>query len=67
MSIEKALRELEAQNVTDVYLIPLYPHFAMSSFETVVEKNTNGLWLGVIGAVGVVTAVAGYALFRKRR
>ena len=38
MSIEKALQELEAQNVTDVYLIPLYPHFAMSSFETVVEK-----------------------------
>ena len=38
MSIEKALKELEAQNVQDVYLIPLYPHFAMSSFETVVEK-----------------------------
>lgn len=38
MSIEKALRELEAQQVTDVYLIPLYPHYAMSSFETVVEK-----------------------------
>jgi len=41
MSIEKALRELEAQNVTDVYLIPLYPHFAMSSFETVVEKTKD--------------------------
>lgn len=38
MSIEKALKELEAQQVTDVYLIPLYPHYAMSSFETVVEK-----------------------------
>ncbi len=38
MSMEKALRELESQNVTDVYLIPLYPHYAMSSFETVVEK-----------------------------
>ena len=38
MTMEKALRELESQNVTDVYLIPLYPHYAMSSFETVVEK-----------------------------
>ncbi len=38
MSMEKAFRELESQNVTDVYLIPLYPHFAMSSYETVVEK-----------------------------
>lgn len=38
MSMEKALRELESQKVTDVYLIPLYPHYAMSSFETVVEK-----------------------------
>ena len=38
MSMEKAIRELESQNVTDIYLIPLYPHFAMSSYETVVEK-----------------------------
>ena len=38
MSIEKGLQELNNQNVTDVYLVPLYPHFAMSSFETVVEK-----------------------------
>ncbi len=38
MSMEKAFRELESQHVTDVYLIPLYPHFAMSSYETVVEK-----------------------------
>ena len=38
MSMEKAFRELQEQNVTDVYLVPLYPHYAMSSFETVVEK-----------------------------
>lgn len=38
MSIEKALRELKQQGVSEVFLIPLYPHYAMSSFETVVEK-----------------------------
>ena len=39
MSIEKALKELKQQQVTEVFLIPLYPHYAMSSFETVVEKT----------------------------
>lgn len=38
MSMEKALNELKQQDVTEVFLIPLYPHYAMSSFETVVEK-----------------------------
>ncbi len=38
MSIEKGLRELEAQGVTEVLLVPLYPHYAMSSYETVVVK-----------------------------
>ena len=38
MSIEKGLRELESQKVTEVFLVPLYPHYAMSSYETVVEK-----------------------------
>lgn len=38
MSMEKGLQELKALNVTDVLLVPLYPHYAMSSFETVVEK-----------------------------
>jgi ferrochelatase len=41
MSIEKALKELEQQQVTEVFLIPLYPHYAMSSFETVVEKTKD--------------------------
>ncbi len=41
MSIEKALKELAQQQVTEVFLIPLYPHYAMSSFETVVEKTKD--------------------------
>ena len=39
MSIEKGYRALEKQGVTEVLLIPLYPHYAMSSYETVVEKS----------------------------
>jgi len=38
MSIRKALGELHEQGVTDVLLVPLYPHYAMSSYETVVVK-----------------------------
>ncbi len=38
MSMENALAELDSQGVTDVFLVPLYPHYAMSSFETVVVK-----------------------------
>nr|WP_299382419.1 ferrochelatase [Allomuricauda sp.] len=38
MSIKKALASLEAQGVDDVLLVPLYPHYAMSSYETVVVK-----------------------------
>ena len=37
-SIESALNELAKENLEEVFIIPLYPHFAMSSFETVVEK-----------------------------
>ncbi len=39
MSIEKAIQELISQNVEEILLIPLYPQYAMSSFETVVEKT----------------------------
>ncbi len=39
MSIENGLKELAAQGVDEVLLIPLYPHYAMSSFETVVVKT----------------------------
>ena len=38
MSIKKALAELAEKEVTEVLLVPLYPHYAMSSYETVVVK-----------------------------
>ena len=38
MSIKKAIQELYDKKVENILLIPLYPHYAMSSFETVVEK-----------------------------
>lgn len=38
MSIEKGFRELRDKDVDEVLLVPLYPHYAMSSYETVVEK-----------------------------
>ncbi|RDY59949.1 ferrochelatase [Flagellimonas nanhaiensis] len=38
MSIKNALQELKDQDVDEVLLIPLYPHYAMSSYETVVVK-----------------------------
>lgn len=39
-SIESGLRRLKEENhdLEEVLLVPLYPHYAMSSFETVVEK-----------------------------
>lgn len=38
MTIKKALQELKTNGVDEVLLVPLYPHYAMSSFETVVVK-----------------------------
>jgi ferrochelatase len=38
MSIKNAIQELHDQGVEETLLIPLYPHYAMSSYETVVEK-----------------------------
>jgi protoporphyrin/coproporphyrin ferrochelatase len=37
-SIDDAVRKLAGQGVDDLLLIPLFPHYAMSSFETAVEK-----------------------------
>ncbi|HWX20478.1 MAG TPA: ferrochelatase [Candidatus Binatia bacterium] len=37
-SIENAVRSLSHKGVDEVLLIPLFPHFAMSSFETAVER-----------------------------
>lgn len=37
-SIESALKNLAEKGVDDLLLIPLFPHYAMSSFETAVER-----------------------------
>jgi ferrochelatase len=37
-SIESAIQKLAAQKIDDVLLIPLFPHYAMSSYETAVER-----------------------------
>ena len=38
MKIKNALQELKNKGVDEVLLVPLYPHYAMSSYETVVVK-----------------------------
>lgn len=38
MSIKEGYKKLQAQGITEVLLVPLYPHYAMSSFETVEVK-----------------------------
>jgi len=38
MSMEKGIKNLVDQGVTEIFLVPLYPHYAMSSYETVVVK-----------------------------
>lgn len=38
MTIKNALKELADKGVTETLLVPLYPHYAMSSYETVVVK-----------------------------
>lgn len=37
-SIESAVKKLAAQGVTETLLIPLFPHYAMSSYETAVVR-----------------------------
>ncbi|HXE43374.1 MAG TPA: ferrochelatase, partial [Candidatus Baltobacteraceae bacterium] len=37
-SIESAIKKLTAQKVDDLLLIPLFPHYAMSSYETAVVR-----------------------------
>jgi ferrochelatase len=39
MSIQKALKELQDKGVEEVYVIPMYPQYAMSSYETVEVKT----------------------------
>lgn len=38
MSMEKGIKNLVDKGVTEIFLVPLYPHYAMSSYETVVVK-----------------------------
>ena len=38
MSIKNGIQNLVDQGVEEILLVPLYPHYAMSSYETVVEK-----------------------------
>ncbi|MEO1269847.1 MAG: ferrochelatase [Myxococcota bacterium] len=42
-SIESAVKELARKGVDQIFLIPLYPHYAMSSYETVVVKTKEVL------------------------
>jgi ferrochelatase len=37
-SIESAIRKLAASKADDLFLIPLFPHYAMSSYESAVER-----------------------------
>jgi ferrochelatase len=37
-SIESAIGRLREQGITDLFVIPLFPHYAMSSFETAVVR-----------------------------
>jgi ferrochelatase len=39
MTIKNALQELKDHGIDEVLLVPLYPHYAMSSYETVVVKT----------------------------
>jgi len=38
MTIKNGIQDLHDQGAEEILLVPLYPHFAMSSYETVVEK-----------------------------
>jgi len=42
-SIDSAVTKLAVQDVQEVLLIPLFPHYAMSSFETAVERVKEAL------------------------
>ena len=42
-SIEDALKRLARQRIAELLLIPLFPHYAMSSYETAVERVRRDL------------------------
>ncbi|MFP4599798.1 MAG: ferrochelatase, partial [Persicimonas sp.] len=41
--VKSGLRRLASQGVDDLFVIPLYPHYAMSSYETAVAKVIDDL------------------------
>ena len=42
-SIDSAVAKLAAQDIREVLLVPLFPHYAMSSFETAVERVKDSM------------------------
>lgn len=42
-STESALKELVDQGVDDLFIVPMYPHYAMSSYETAVVHTMDAL------------------------
>ena len=52
-SIESAVNKLAAKDVTEVLLIPLFPHYAMSSYETAVVR-VEPVARGVVASHGTM-------------
>ena len=57
ISIKKGIQELKDKGVNEITVLPLYPHYAMSSYESVVvkvdeeiEKNFNDIKTNIIPA-----------------
>src|SRR6185436_16123057 len=42
-SIDSAVEKLAAQDIDELLLIPLFPHYAMSSYETAVERVKSAI------------------------
>jgi ferrochelatase len=42
-SIDSAVKKLAAQNINELLLIPLFPHYSMSSYETAVERVKDAI------------------------
>lgn len=59
MSIKKGLQELQDKGVDEALLVPLYPQYAMSSFETVVVKAME-VQKAHFGAMKITTLPAFY-------
>lgn len=45
-SVREALNSLQKENVDEILAVPLYPHYAMSSYETAVEHTKKIYGLG---------------------